>query len=474
MSELVDTIAMPSPHRGPVERGREALERGDRDRALSCFERAVLNQPDNIRARLPLAGLLRELGRLAEAQAHYDHILAIQPTQVAALVGSAQLARQRGEPAVALDCLEKASAMDTGNLAIRLQMAQVLQALDRLDEAHALYQAIRDEDRSNPHAAAGLGYIARRRNENEAAAGLFREAMALGANNRDLLAVFTETLLDLGEDAEAKEIYSLAGAPDGKAGAKLLSRAARRLGLPDDARRHLEAAIARNPENSDLQLDLARLFRSQNRPDEAVPLYQAILGRDGRHLPALTELSAIFRNRGRAESAVPLLETAVTLDPGNSALELQLADALVASGCLEPAQRIYRRLLANTAMRARSHAGLGTIARLTRDPADAVEHFKAASVLDPRVPAYQLDLARTFAGLGNWVDAEKTYLRLLARVPDNLEALLQCGHIASKRGDIRAAAKFFADAARTAPADPRPARELRRLREIARCSENLA
>lgn len=73
-------------HRGLVER-----ERGGVDAARGYFERALSLRPELIEVRSALAHALRDLGRSAEALAHYDAVLQRDPGFVDALLNRSQL-----------------------------------------------------------------------------------------------------------------------------------------------------------------------------------------------------------------------------------------------------------------------------------------------------------------------------------------------------------------------------------------------
>ena len=77
-----------------------------------------------------------------------------------------------------------------------------------------------------------------------------------------------------------------------------------------------------------------------------------------------------------------------------------------------------------------------------------------AQTKQPATDRFQVDLARTQAGLGQLDEAQKTLEGVLARTPDDLEAIVAAGQVATKQSDWAAAAQAFSFAAERAPGRP--------------------
>ena len=77
-----------------------------------------------------------------------------------------------------------------------------------------------------------------------------------------------------------------------------------------------------------------------------------------------------------------------------------------------------------------------------------------AQVKQPATDRFQVDLARTQAGLGQLDEAQKTLEGVLERAPESLDALVAAGHVASQQSDWTASAEAFSRAAKLAPERP--------------------
>jgi tetratricopeptide (TPR) repeat protein len=89
-----------------AELGRVRRRQGDRAAALAAFEAAVAGNSSHAGLKAEMAGELRQLGRLDEAETVLLGVLERQPQQVDALVGLAQIARRRGDRATSLAMFE--------------------------------------------------------------------------------------------------------------------------------------------------------------------------------------------------------------------------------------------------------------------------------------------------------------------------------------------------------------------------------
>jgi Flp pilus assembly protein TadD len=72
----------------------------------------------------------------------------------------------------------------------------------------------------------------------------------------------------------------------------------------------------------------------------------------------------------------------------------------------------------------------------------------------PATDRFQVDLARTQAGLGQLDEAQQTLEGVLERTPESLDALIAAGQVAKQQSDWAAAEEAFSLAAKIAPARP--------------------
>jgi tetratricopeptide (TPR) repeat protein/2-polyprenyl-3-methyl-5-hydroxy-6-metoxy-1,4-benzoquinol methylase len=123
-----------------------------------------------------------QVGQLTEAEAGYRHILKIQPGHPGALHMQLLVAYQTGKLTEAGKLIDKALALDTIESTYQSNLAIVLHALDRTDEA---VQCYRRAINSNPkffEAYFNLGVLLQSMDESADAMQCYRSALELNAN----------------------------------------------------------------------------------------------------------------------------------------------------------------------------------------------------------------------------------------------------------------------------------------------------
>ena len=117
-----------------------SLARGvdDSALALSFFEKVVALQPNSVEARLVLGATYGEARQHEDAIKQFQHVLARRPDLVAALGALGKSYTAAGKAELALPIFEKATKFQPNHPALRLDHANALIALGRMDEAAEL------------------------------------------------------------------------------------------------------------------------------------------------------------------------------------------------------------------------------------------------------------------------------------------------------------------------------------------------
>lgn len=187
---------------------------GRLDEALADVEALIADRSTEARFHSARGAILRALDRLGEAAEAFDAALALDPRRAVALHGRARVAMERGEDH-APDLYERALAADPGNGELLLGVAEALEADGRAAEAIArLAPAVE----ANPGWVAGQLLLARMRWEAGEGRAFTRtlEAAARAQGNAGLWSALATTLAgaDLFAEAGQAAAEGLAAAPD--------------------------------------------------------------------------------------------------------------------------------------------------------------------------------------------------------------------------------------------------------------------
>ena len=131
--------------------GRIYSERGDDEKAASCFNQVLQLNPSVPEAHRFLGRILQQQGKLEEAIGHYRAALSIVPNDSYSLnnLGAALAAQGKFDEAVTQ--LSDAVRVNPGSVSARRNLARALTKLGRLDEARVHEQEAERLDAKQPH-----------------------------------------------------------------------------------------------------------------------------------------------------------------------------------------------------------------------------------------------------------------------------------------------------------------------------------
>ena len=320
--------------------GLLAKKRGDPAAAVPFFRKALAQRSEDRGLRLELAGALRELAQLDEAQAQYQRVLADDPGNWMALVGLGLIARQRGEHEGALEYFSAAQQRQPEHAGLQGELAFTLRQLDRLDEAQALYRRMLDADPKSVAALLGLGQIALTRGQFYPAIALVQQACELDPQNVGTRIFLAAIHRDSGQLADAFDIVEkvLAAAPE-HAGAWI------ERGLVERARNDRTAALAAFEHATALHhgrgpIEAAAEHLALGHPDRAREAYQEVLATSPGDFDALLGLAGLQMIAADYENCIQTCDALIAQYPKRIAAYRPKCLALIQLDRAEEAERL--------------------------------------------------------------------------------------------------------------------------------------
>jgi tetratricopeptide (TPR) repeat protein len=293
LSRAFDGLEAPGSTVDTLATAREALERGQLDRAAEMAQRAAAGTDAAEQLLLQGEIFLRQ-GLAGEAMERFAAVGETVPGEPGgrAWLGVARAALVLGRASDALDAADQALKRipdDPDALRVR---ARALSAAGRHDEAASTLEGLRDT---------GMD----------------------AATLTDLGSAY----LGAGRLEEAEHALQAAVAEDeGSVAARsALGHLLARTGRTHEASRQYEAALEILPSYGDAALPLAELHRENGSYPEAVRVLVDLLGVDPYHLDALTRLAMVLYEAGRRDQAATALRRVLRIDPGNEAARTALA-----------------------------------------------------------------------------------------------------------------------------------------------------
>ena len=155
------------------DQGLKLSSQGRHLEAISCFEKALAERPDDTRTLFALGNTARALGLAQPAAEFFRKVLALEPERVEALVNLANLLRTQGQ----------------------------------FETARALLEPALSRDPANPDLLLTLGSTWRESGDNVRAAECYRAALAAKPNFPAALSNLADLLADEGAFEEARALY---------------------------------------------------------------------------------------------------------------------------------------------------------------------------------------------------------------------------------------------------------------------------
>lgn len=352
--------------------GIATQESGDLDQALQLFRQLAVQFRNFAPAHYRLGHALLRAGALDEAESAFQRLIACAPTEWRGLAGLGDVKLRRGDYAAAVHCLE---------------------------------QAVRqDPSAKNAHHLLGMAYRGMGRMEDAAL------ELRLGLN----AVVFP--MPDAWSETASQHMRLLQDQID-------IANAYSQAGSPNKAVELLDRALSFHPRNLALLNNLAIAYNRSGQPQKARPLLQRMLQIDERYLSAHITLSFNAQMLGFNDEALAHAEKAIALAPDTPQGYLAKANVLLAMERDVEALAALGTAFSCDPQNAEVQIEMGDVClRNLNRPAEAMEHYKNASKLDPVFAPVHVRVADLQIKLGETNEARAS-LQTLRRISPNAPEL---------------------------------------------------
>lgn len=382
--------------------------RANREASGETYRRSLEDHPEDLPVRARFAQFLQETGRLEDATAQLDQLLARLPG-VAEWRTRRAFALADQAPDAGSELLVKAAAELEAVLAdhpespdARINLATVLEKQGELDRAEALYRETVEDFPASDLARFNLATLRVRRDDLDGAAAVYREALE---HDPDSAAAHGR----LGGVLERQEDFE---------------------GAEAEYRRALEL----DPDLVGVRNNLGYLLERRGRRREAAEAYAHAIDSDPTFPLPYFNLADLLLEQGLANRAVSAYRAGLDLAPGNLQARFNLALALGAGGDSAASAAELERILAAAPEHPGALANLAWLLvnsddRELRDPQRAVGLAEKAVEVSGGEPQALETLALAYAAAGRRGEARQTAARAVeaarARGDDDLHAALE-------------------------------------------------
>jgi len=192
------------------DQGLKLSSQGRHLEAISCFERALAERPDDTRTLFALGNTARALGLADPAAEFFRKVLALEPERLEALVNLANLLRTQGQFDAARALLEPALARNPQSPELLLTLGSAWRESGDNTRAMEFYRAALEANPNYPAALSNLADLLSDDGKFEEARGLYDRAIKTDPRNsqarvnRAVLHLLTGNLKDGWRDYAAR------------------------------------------------------------------------------------------------------------------------------------------------------------------------------------------------------------------------------------------------------------------------------
>jgi tetratricopeptide (TPR) repeat protein len=432
-------------------------------KAVEAYRHAVDLDKENLDARRGLAQNLLNDGQTEDALRQYKTIVTVDPQDPQSYMRMADIYRRDGKFDLALDALRKAQAYTQDSLELPYNVAMVLQAQGKFDDAIAILNELVSRTEKP-----GGNYITGERNNRS----VFLER--LGSIYRDVgkyqLAseAFRQMLL-LGEDSATRGYAEIVDT----------WREAR------DWNRALEAAregAAKYPKDRGLQLGLAAQLADSGQPEQGLEQARALLNGtadDREVLIGLAQMTTRLKRYREADEYIAKALALCTAPDQTDYVNFVWGSLMERQKKYDQAEALFKKVLASDRRNAMTLNYLGyMLADRGVRVEEALGYIKRAVDLDPQNSAYLDSLGWAYFKLGDYMLAEVNLRRASDRLGSDPTVQDHLGELYAKTGRLKLAAMHWENAlqswSKSIPADVDPADVQRVQRKLESARTRLA
>ncbi|MGA2229872.1 MAG: tetratricopeptide repeat protein [Tepidisphaeraceae bacterium] len=318
---------------------------------------------------LKRAAAFHQAGRLAEADALYQQVLAQQPNDAAALHGAGVVALQNGRFAEAVELIGRAVAISPSSASYHMNLGVALHKLTRLDDAIAAYRTALGLHWNNPKALTNLAEALRTQGKLDEAVAAAKQALVLSPRQPEGHQSLGLALLDKGQFEQALTAFKQAVflRPDSPDAHLNLGGALFHLGRYDEAASAFKRSVSLRPADAKAHNSLGGALLKADHFEEAVAFLQRAIELEPNLPEAHANLGAALMRLGRRDEAAEALTRALSLRPDYAEAHNNLGVLRYQSGDLEAAAEEYQSALKLRPDYAMAHWNLGVILMLRGD-----------------------------------------------------------------------------------------------------------
>jgi cellulose synthase operon protein C len=445
-----------------VALARFALARGETERAAQLArEVAGVAEVEGRRLRAPsstrasawtvLGRIHEQAGERGQARGAYEAALRADAGGAVALVGLGRVLVSEGRARDALARFEAAlealaegdhdGVADGPSLEVEAGTGavQALLELDRVEDARDRMAELARGHAEDRQVLLWLGKSAEAAGAGEEAEAHYLQLIEQSPGTFDGYLALAQLHFAQGRASDAANVLKTAReqVPESAQVHRLIGESALERDRLDEAVREFQRALELDATDPAALFGLGVAFRRGERLDRAMEVLEQLERRDPAYPGLVVERGRIHEAQGRADDAVTSYRAALDERPGDAALMLRLASALVGGGRMDEAAEVLDEAMGDLHQSAEAEYLQGRVA-LSRDKLrEAKAHFERAILLDGSRGDFRMYLARVELEEGSFARAFEAVKEALDRDDGLADAYWIRGRLRLRTGAVQ-------------------------------------
>ena len=377
---------------------------GRNEEAIKIFNEIIAESPDYARAHYRLAEIYLGLKQYDKVSAEIEKLLAINDSDLEALMLRARLNLDNNKPIDSVSDLETILKKQPSLREGLYFMAQARLALGQPDQARAF---IGDLVRYHPN------YL--RTKLLNIQASFIAGQIEMARRDANELLIKVEKSFPNAEvtSAELEDLRQRALSSRGLANLQLGNLA--------EAKSDLVEVARLSPNSNAALLNLAKLSIAEKNYSEALSIYEKVLNADGNNFDALSSLVSVLSRQGNFAEANRRIENAMKVQAGKNdvlaALHYLKAEVALAQNNSDEAEQHLNNSITADDNYLPAYSAYASILISKNKTADAIIEYQKLVDKIPTAPVYTL-LGMIQESSGNLQEAEKNYRKALEIAPE--------------------------------------------------------
>ncbi len=344
-------------------------QRGESEAGLALLEKAVKLDPANAAAHNNCGGVLRALGRYAEAEVQYAESRRLAPDDRGSLFNHAVVLFDLGRADKSAEACEALLALDPNHHDAARKLGQVEIVRRRYEFAERNLRAALAADPDNTDDLTRLAIAVHYQGRLEEARRVMERAISLPGGSPELRQNLHTLLNSDGRDAAARERYreslreyETLWASEASIAVNMIERGQEMAG-----QQVIDDILAVYPDDPVVWSDIGALFVNAGRYDTAKPLFERAIKLDPDFYAAYGNLASAYLHQGHSELAAKYFRLALKIHPGYTMAQVSLTRALRNIGDVDQAHLFGRGALDMPQLSLVDKPGLAQLFRMVCD-----------------------------------------------------------------------------------------------------------